>query len=355
LAQQWTEAQLRADDLAAELAAAHDKVAATTAQYAQIEASLSQIAINRFTGASVTTILVIFGNPVDELQMNVLRSVALDQGAGDLDQVDLVRSNLDAQRQHVAALQIANDQAAKSLTSSKTKVEEQLAQLVTLHARLQDQEVKLAYEAQLAKQRQELAAQQQAQAAAQAAAALTAAAAAAPVRGGGTQPDLRSSAVASSQPAQAPTTSANASASSPPVAPAATPVVAARSGWICPVKGPTAFGDTFGAARPGGRRHEGVDMISPAGTPLVAVVAGNATMHGTSLGGNSVSLAGDDGTDYFYAHLSAYAGGSRHVGAGEVIGYVGATGDTSVNHLHFEIHPGRGVAVDPYPTVRQYC
>ena len=96
-------------------------------------------------------------------------------------------------------------------------------------------------------------------------------------------------------------------------------------------------------------------MISPAGTPLVAVVAGTATMHTTTLGGNSVSLAGADGNGYFYAHLSAWAGGSRSVSAGEVIGYVGATGDTTVNHLHFEIHPGEGVAVDPYPTVRQYC
>ena len=96
-------------------------------------------------------------------------------------------------------------------------------------------------------------------------------------------------------------------------------------------------------------------MMSPAGTPLVAVVAGAADMRTNVLGGNIVSLMGVDGTRYYYAHLSAWEGSSRSVSAGEVVGYVGATGDTTANHLHFEIHPGGGAAVNPYPTVRQYC
>jgi murein DD-endopeptidase MepM/ murein hydrolase activator NlpD len=95
--------------------------------------------------------------------------------------------------------------------------------------------------------------------------------------------------------------------------------------------------------------------MSPFGTPLVAVVSGFANMHTTTLGGNSISFDGDDGNGYFYAHLSSWEGSSRHVAAGEVIGHVGHTGDTTANHLHFEIHPGGGAAVDPYPTVRQYC
>ena len=95
--------------------------------------------------------------------------------------------------------------------------------------------------------------------------------------------------------------------------------------------------------------------MSPAGTPLVAVVAGSVTMKTNPLGGNVVWLGGADGNGYYYAHLSAWEGGSRSVGAGEVIGYVGATGNTSANHLHFEIHPGGGAAVNPYQTVRQNC
>ena len=96
-------------------------------------------------------------------------------------------------------------------------------------------------------------------------------------------------------------------------------------------------------------------MMSPFGTPLVAVVSGFANMRPSTLGGNSISLAGDDGNRYFYAHLSSWEGSSRGVSAGEVVGYVGHTGDTTANHLHFEIHPGGGAAVDPYPTVRKYC
>lgn len=96
-------------------------------------------------------------------------------------------------------------------------------------------------------------------------------------------------------------------------------------------------------------------MMSPAGTPLVAVVAGSVTMKVSSLGGNVMWLTGADGNRYFYGHLSAFEGSPRSVSAGEVIGYVGATGNTTANHLHFEIHPGGGVAVNPYPTVRQYC
>ena len=96
-------------------------------------------------------------------------------------------------------------------------------------------------------------------------------------------------------------------------------------------------------------------MMSPSGTPIVAVVAGNATMKTSERGGNLVTLDGDDGNRYFYGHLSAWEGGSRRVAAGEVIGYVGATGQTKANHLHFEIHPGGGAAVNPYPTVRQNC
>ena len=132
-------------------------------------------------------------------------------------------------------------------------------------------------------------------------------------------------------------------------------VVNVGSGWICPVAGPNAFGDTWGAPRSGGRTHQGVDMMSPGGTPLVAVVAGDVTMKTNALGGNVVWLTGVDGAKYYYAHLAAWEGGSRSVSAGEVIGYVGSTGNTSANHLHFEIHPGGGAAVNPTSTVRQFC
>ena len=96
-------------------------------------------------------------------------------------------------------------------------------------------------------------------------------------------------------------------------------------------------------------------MMSPGGTPLVAVEAGSANFSTNRLGGNAIWLQGASGTKYYYAHLSAWEGSSRSVSQGEVIGYVGATGNTSANHLHFEVHPGGGRAVNPYPYVRNVC
>jgi murein DD-endopeptidase MepM/ murein hydrolase activator NlpD len=123
----------------------------------------------------------------------------------------------------------------------------------------------------------------------------------------------------------------------------------------CPVHGIVSFVDSFGWPRPGGRVHEGIDMIAAEGTPVVAVHAGNAQRNPNDLGGNAVVLYHDGSSDWtYYAHLSAYAA-TGHVGAGTVIGYVGHTGDTSTNHLHFEYHPGGGAAVDPYQTLLSVC
>ncbi len=121
---------------------------------------------------------------------------------------------------------------------------------------------------------------------------------------------------------------------------------------ICPMPG-SAYGDSWGAPRSGGRRHEGVDMLAPMGTPIYAVVSGTVSFRQNRLGGNAVSLAGDNGNRYYYAHLSRYEGASRRVNQGDIIGYNGDTGNaTGVPHLHFEVHPGGSLAVNPTPSVR---
>jgi murein DD-endopeptidase MepM/ murein hydrolase activator NlpD len=126
--------------------------------------------------------------------------------------------------------------------------------------------------------------------------------------------------------------------------------------WLCPVPSGSSFVDSWGDIRSGGRRHKGVDMMAPQGTPVVAPVAGDVTYRGNSLGGLSYHLNGDDGNYYYGTHLSRYGEASGHVEAGTVIGYVGETGNASTPHLHFEIHPGGyGNAVNPYPAVAAYC
>ena len=84
-------------------------------------------------------------------------------------------------------------------------------------------------------------------------------------------------------------------------------------GIVCPVAGASSYSDTYGASRSGGRSHEGVDMLAPSGTPLVAVVSGSAEFGSSPLGGNSLWLHGSDGNAYFYAHLSGFEGSSRSV------------------------------------------
>lgn len=130
--------------------------------------------------------------------------------------------------------------------------------------------------------------------------------------------------------------------------------------FACPVQGPNVVTNSFGDPRSGGRTHQGIDIMASKGTPTAAVVEGTITrMNNSTLGGISLYLRGGDGTEYFYTHLNGYAGISQgsHVAAGATIAYVGTTGNASESspHLHFEIHPGGGAAVDPYPTVKAAC
>ena len=122
----------------------------------------------------------------------------------------------------------------------------------------------------------------------------------------------------------------------------------------CPVAGQSEYVDSWGDRRSGGRRHEGVDMAAARGTPVLAVHAGDAEFKRSNLGGKAIWLVTPSGERFYYAHLDDWEGSSRHVSPGEVIGYVGSTGNAGGNHLHFETRLG-DEATNPYPLVRETC
>jgi peptidoglycan LD-endopeptidase LytH len=134
---------------------------------------------------------------------------------------------------------------------------------------------------------------------------------------------------------------------------------AGGGGWACPVQGGGLnFTDTWGAARSGGRTHQGTDMMANRGTPTVAPVGGTVEHRESSLGGMSWYVYGDDGNTYYGTHLDSYENvGAGHVNAGTVIGYVGTSGNApdDAPHLHFEYQPGGGSSVNPYSRLVAAC
>jgi Peptidase family M23 len=157
--------------------------------------------------------------------------------------------------------------------------------------------------------------------------------------------------------------SASASARKPPVT------------IVFPVLGGTQYTDDFGEPRPGGP-HQGIDMMAPKRALALAAEAGKVEFWTTSASaGCMLYLHGQSGTTYYYIHLNndltkkndnrgkcvagtSYAKGLKNgakVVAGQAIGYVGDSGDANGAHphLHFELHPGGGKAVDPYPWLKR--
>ena len=126
---------------------------------------------------------------------------------------------------------------------------------------------------------------------------------------------------------------------------------------VFPVQGPCSFSNTWHAPR-GDRKHLGVDIIAKEGNLIYAVADGTITRvysaATSKLAGNGVRLTTADGTYFFYGHFQSVAEGitvGTQVKAGQVIGYNGKTGNTNTPHLHFEIHPQGGPAIDPTSAV----
>jgi len=144
--------------------------------------------------------------------------------------------------------------------------------------------------------------------------------------------------------------------------PAQTPAApASRGGIACILARPYSYVDTWGAARSSGRTHQGTDVMAPYGAQVYAYTAGVVSRESTSTsGGLQLYLQGDDGVEYFYAHLSRYAvpAGTR-VRAGQLVAYNGQSGNAQYTapHVHFEVHPGGpgSTPVNPFPYVQRAC
>ncbi|QHB72710.1 M23 family metallopeptidase [Stenotrophomonas sp. 364] len=169
----------------------------------------------------------------------------------------------------------------------------------------------------------------------------------------------------------APTAMASSAAPATPPAPSPAPTVstpADGSALLLPVQGITAaqLQDTFTDARSEGRVHDAIDILAPAGTPVLAVADGTIEkLFNSDRGGLTVYQFEPGGRYcYYYAHLERYADGlaeKQTVTRGQVIGYVGSTGNASPEapHLHFEIHTlgpekhwWEGASLNPYPVLR---
>lgn len=164
--------------------------------------------------------------------------------------------------------------------------------------------------------------------------------------------------LAEPEPATAPTPS-------PTVAPTAGAAAAQPIGLLLPVQGVqrAQLRDTFTDARSEGRVHDAIDIMAPAGTPVLAVADGTVEkLFDSERGGLTVYQFEPSGQwCYYYAHLQRYADGlaeKQAVKRGDVIGYVGSTGNASADapHLHFEVHVlgpekqwWKGESINPYP------
>lgn len=311
---QFHEAQSKLDELNEQMSVLEAQVNEKQAELAVLRADLQDFAIDRYMagGAAESPSIFEADNVNEAVTKDALADVIGGRKADVIDQVRLVQADLERQtadldEQRAAAKAIADEAAANNdrLAKELAALQSEYDKLNSLLKDLEEKE-RQRYLEQVRRRQAEAAAKNAAERANRAKSG-----------GGGYVP-------------------------SPP--------------WLCPVPSGSSFVDSWGNGRSGGRRHKGVDMMAPHGTPVVAPVSGTVTYRGNSLGGLSYHLNGDDGNYYYGTHLSRYGEQSGYVRAGTVIGYVGATGNASTPHLHFEIHPGgQGNAVNPYPAVAAYC
>ena len=352
----------RLDEFAVEETQLQSQITGLEGDVKALQLAVENVAIARYTrsGSTGVPLLTGFASPLEQVEEDALLEVIYDSSASDFDRLDSLNADLTGKRQKLADSKSQAEKERTNLAVLKDQATAEVRRLKDVEAtRLEGQGVRDALIAEQARR----------------------------IREGGRKALLIAPPPAGVSPANAtgpgPGDLAPAGGSDSGDAPS---LVATRPelpdagggrtggggngnsfsgsgndyagpGWVCPTGAAVApFADTWGAPRSGGRRHQGVDLIGARGTPILAVVDGIAEAKTNILGGITISFRGADGNGYYYAHLDGY-GTLGSVKAGDTIGYLGQSGNAqfSIAHLHFEIHPGEGPPVNPYPTVAAHC
>jgi murein DD-endopeptidase MepM/ murein hydrolase activator NlpD len=362
----------RIDGLTLEQNQLQTEITALEGDVKALQLSVENVAIGRYTrsGSTGVPLLTGFSAPEDQVKVDAFLAVIYDSSANDFDRFDALNADLADKRLKLADKKDQAEKERVNLASLKDAASAEVQRLKDVEAdRLKDEAVRTALIAEQARRKRDADRKRLLSAPtittpapvdtsnANPAAAATAAAGPLSDNGGDSGGDITPTGVATrpSLPSGGGgQTGAGGNGSFPG---GGGNDYGTYPGWVCPTgAAPAPFADTWGAPRSGGRRHQGVDMIGQRGIPILAVVDGIAEARSNALGGTTVWFTGVDGNKYYYAHLDGY-GQLGSVKAGTKIGILGQSGNAqfSIPHLHFEVHPGGGPAVNPYPTVAAHC
>ena len=355
--ERMNEARQRADTLAAQLEEAYVRQIAladevsnltgamdrTRARLTAAQVAVEELAVQMYMGASSSVSLaVLLGSGTDSAPAGleyVRRITGLEDTA--IDTLQATQAELERQTARLDEARAEQEEVAEELARLTEEAQATFASASTDYELLTAQRA----EEEAERRRQEEEERRRQEEAARAATSTT-------------------TTTAPPEPGETTTTTSNGETdtTAPPGTTTTTAPPATTGAEACPVAGPVSFVDTWGAPRSGGRGHQGVDMMAARGTPVAAIYDGTISSmgSGSSLGGITVWMRSTAGDTYYYAHLDGFAEGlssGQGVTAGQVIGYVGSTGNASPSypHLHFEYHPGGGGAVNPYPLVKGIC
>ena len=354
----------RIDQLTLQQGQLQSEITALEGDVKALQLSVETVAIGRYTrsGTNGVPLLTGFQSPEDQVKVDALLEVIYDSSANDFDRFDALNADLADKRLQLADKKDQAERERLNLASLKDAASAEVKRLKSVEAdRLKDEAVRTALLAEQARRKRQLDAKKLLSA---------------PLPTTPTPIDSTKPVTGATPAAQGGDSSDDAPSTGVATRPSLPNVGGGQTGgggngsfaggggndyggpaWVCPTGSAAApFADTWGAPRSGGRRHQGVDMIGQRGIPVLAVVDGVAEARQNELGGTTIWLTGADGNGYYYAHLDGYKQlGS--VTAGTPIGTLGQSGNAqfSIAHLHFEVHPGEGPAVNPYPTVAAHC